>query len=110
MKHIDVIRASIDPLGEPNRPPGQSVSEEQQNTSVPVHGLRLWNNVIRLVCCHSSMPCAWALNYDLQRYFSRKNAVKAANESKRVGIGVKDAVSAASEDMEQRPSAWRSVA
>lgn len=72
MKHADALRASIDPHDDPNRPPRQSASEQQQK-ALPLHGLRLWDNILM--------------------YFGRKSAAKAANGTKLVGEAVKDITS-----------------
>ncbi|KAF9057965.1 hypothetical protein BJ165DRAFT_1424900 [Panaeolus papilionaceus] len=62
MKVIDVMRAAFNPHDDPNKPPEQSVSEEQVKSKIhilPVHGLRIWD--------------------DLVTYFGRKSAAKAGD-------------------------------
>ncbi|KAG5652411.1 hypothetical protein H0H81_005059 [Sphagnurus paluster] len=44
----DAIRAIFDPNDDPNRPPRQSVSEQQVQTHIiPIHGLRMWDGIVR---------------------------------------------------------------
>ncbi|KAH9482748.1 AB hydrolase superfamily protein C4A8.06c [Psilocybe cubensis] len=44
----DAIQAAFDPDDDPNKPPPQSVSEEQiRARCIPVHGLRMWDNILR---------------------------------------------------------------
>lgn len=48
MRMSDVVRAVFDPKDDPNKPTRQSVSEQQVRTHVvPVHGLRMWDGIIR---------------------------------------------------------------
>ncbi|RDB22775.1 AB hydrolase superfamily protein C4A8.06c [Hypsizygus marmoreus] len=66
LKKSDVLRATFDPNDDPNRPPPQSVSEQQVRTHIiPVHGLRMWDGIVR--------------------YFGRKSASKAVKGTKQVG-------------------------
>jgi hypothetical protein len=47
LKATDVIRAAFDPHDDPNRPPRQSVSEQQVKTYIiPVHGLKIWDVLV----------------------------------------------------------------
>jgi hypothetical protein len=47
---IGVVAATLDPKDDPNRPPQQSVSEQQvQANIIPVHGLRVWDGLLRQV-------------------------------------------------------------
>ncbi|KAJ3576185.1 hypothetical protein NP233_g603 [Leucocoprinus birnbaumii] len=81
MKHADALRASLDPHDDPNRPPRQSASEQQQKVSIlPVHGLRLWDKILR--------------------YFGRKSAAKAADGTEIVGDAVKDITSTVADKLE----------
>ncbi|KAF5387616.1 hypothetical protein D9615_000559 [Tricholomella constricta] len=62
----DAIRATFDPNDDPNRPPRQSVSEQQVRTHViPVHGLRMWDGIVR--------------------YFGKETSKKALRGTKQVG-------------------------
>ncbi|KAG5648902.1 hypothetical protein DXG03_000251 [Asterophora parasitica] len=48
LRASDAIRATFDPNDDPNRPPKQSVSEQQVRTHfLPMHGLRMWDSIIR---------------------------------------------------------------
>ncbi|GLB33981.1 putative steryl acetyl hydrolase [Lyophyllum shimeji] len=48
MRTSDAIRAALDPNDDPYKPPRQSVSEQQVRTHVvPVHGLRMWDGIVR---------------------------------------------------------------
>ncbi|PPR04039.1 hypothetical protein CVT24_010614 [Panaeolus cyanescens] len=49
MKVIDVMRAAFNPHDDPNKPPEQSVSEEQIKNKIhilPVHGLKIWDDLL----------------------------------------------------------------
>ncbi|KAG1892278.1 alpha beta-hydrolase [Suillus subluteus] len=66
MKTVDVVLAAFDPNDAPFRPPRQSVSEQQVRTSMRyIHGMRMWHSIVT--------------------YFGRKVAVKAAEDTRRVG-------------------------
>ena len=46
----DAVRAAFDPEDHPLKPPKQSVSEQQTETNVvPIHGLRIWQNLVSYV-------------------------------------------------------------
>ncbi|KAH0587778.1 hypothetical protein H2248_006536 [Termitomyces sp. 'cryptogamus'] len=48
MRMSDTICAALNPRDNPNKPPQQSVSEQQVRARlIPVHGLRLWDSIIR---------------------------------------------------------------
>jgi len=56
----------LDPNDDPNRPPRQSASEQQVRANIfPVHGLELWDSLLR--------------------YYGQKTSAKAANGIKAVG-------------------------
>ncbi|KIM46374.1 hypothetical protein M413DRAFT_17043 [Hebeloma cylindrosporum] len=60
LKQMDVIRAAFDPHDDPNKPPRQSVSEEQTKIHfIPIHGLRMWDGILG--------------------YFGKKSKARAAN-------------------------------
>ncbi|KAG1815580.1 uncharacterized protein BJ212DRAFT_1357329 [Suillus subaureus] len=66
MKIVDVVLAALDPNDAPFRPPRQSVSEQQVRTGMRyIHGMRMWQSIVS--------------------YFGRKVAVKAAEDTRRVG-------------------------
>lgn len=47
LKTADAIRAAFDPNDDPVKPPKQSVSEQQVQTHViPIHGLRMWDQLV----------------------------------------------------------------
>ncbi|KAF9472963.1 alpha/beta-hydrolase [Pholiota conissans] len=73
LKTIDAIRAALDPNDNPNKPPKQSVAEEQVKTHViPIHGLRIWDNLVR--------------------YFGKKTSINVATkiDSAAEKVGLKD--------------------
>lgn len=89
LKAIDAVRAAFDPNDNPNKPPKQSVAEEQVKTNViPIHGLRIWDNLVRYnnLSMFSSQFCQ--PSFFLSRYFGRKTSAKAF-----------DGISAAAEKM-----------
>ncbi|KAF9569086.1 alpha/beta-hydrolase [Agrocybe pediades] len=50
LKPMHALRAAFDPHDDPNKPPPQSVSEQQVTAHfIPVHGLRVWDNLLRYV-------------------------------------------------------------
>ncbi|KAF8969460.1 hypothetical protein BDZ97DRAFT_1653726 [Flammula alnicola] len=60
LKAVDAVRAAFNPHDDPNKPPTQSASEQQVKTNlVPIHGLRVWDDIVR--------------------YFGRKSIAKAAD-------------------------------
>ncbi|EIW82351.1 alpha beta-hydrolase [Coniophora puteana RWD-64-598 SS2] len=59
LKTSDAIKAAFDPNDDPFRPPRQSASEQQTRSFMNLHGLSVWESLIRL--------------------FIRKSAVKVAN-------------------------------
>ncbi|KAG6915654.1 hypothetical protein DXG01_010524 [Tephrocybe rancida] len=71
----DAIRAALDPYDDPNKPPQQSVSEQQVHARlIPIHGLRLWDNIIRQV-----------LALDASLYFGKETSKKALKSTKQLG-------------------------
>lgn len=48
LRPMHALRAAFDPHDDPNKPPPQSVSEQQVTAHfIPVHGLRMWDNLLR---------------------------------------------------------------
>ncbi|KAJ3518062.1 hypothetical protein NLJ89_g103 [Agrocybe chaxingu] len=71
LKAMDAVQAAFDPHDDPSKPPRQSVSEEQVRAQIiPVHGLKMWDGILR--------------------YFGRKSTAKAAKgfnaAAKKVGL------------------------
>lgn len=81
LKHSDAIRAAFDPHDDPNRPPKQSVSEQQvYPTMLPWHGVRIWDQLVGY----------------FMRESTRKAADKAASGGKHVSSTIKGIVDTAS--------------
>ncbi|KAF8076580.1 alpha/beta-hydrolase [Lyophyllum atratum] len=73
MRMSDAVRAAFDPNDDPNKPPRQSVSEQQVRTHViPVHGLRMWDGIVR--------------------YFGKETSKKARKSTQHVGeqLGIRN--------------------
>lgn len=59
LKMSDVIRATFDPHDDPQRPPRQSVSEQQVKANIiPVHGLKIWDGLVRYFMQESTKKAA----------------------------------------------------
>ncbi|TFK43713.1 lipase/esterase [Crucibulum laeve] len=72
LKVIDAIRAAFDPKDDPNKPPQQSVSEQQVHAHIiPIHGLRMWDGILK--------------------YFGRKTTAKAASGRKQAADAIRTA-------------------
>ncbi|KIY74201.1 alpha/beta-hydrolase [Cylindrobasidium torrendii FP15055 ss-10] len=81
LKHSDAIRAAFDPHDDPNRPPKQSVSEQQvYPTMLPWHGVRMWDQLVGY----------------FMRESTRKAADKAASSGKQISSTIKGIVDTAS--------------
>ncbi|KAF9006563.1 hypothetical protein BDQ17DRAFT_1302956 [Cyathus striatus] len=79
LKAIDALRAALDPKDDPDRPPQQSVSEQQvRATLILVHGLRMWDGLVR--------------------YFGRRTSAKASNGGKHAIDTIKSVTSGMRED------------
>lgn len=51
-KKIDTVRAAFDVNDNPNRPSKQYAAEEQvRATAGPMHGLRIWDDLVRYDYC-----------------------------------------------------------
>ncbi|CAA7260033.1 unnamed protein product [Cyclocybe aegerita] len=75
LKVMDAVQAAFNPHDDPSKPPRQSVSEEQVRAQIiPVHGLKMWDGILR--------------------YFGRKSTAKAAKgfnaAAKKVGLKSND--------------------
>lgn len=69
VKTVDVVLAAFDPNDAPFRPPRQSVSEQQVRTGMRcIHGMQMWHSIMS--------------------YFGRKVAVKAKEDTRRVGVAL----------------------
>ncbi|KDR83943.1 hypothetical protein GALMADRAFT_686758 [Galerina marginata CBS 339.88] len=63
LKTSDAIRAAFDPNDDPNKPPTQSVSEEQVKARfIWMHGLRMWDGLLRYIGKKSAGKAADGIN------------------------------------------------
>ncbi|KAF9534722.1 hypothetical protein CPB83DRAFT_211167 [Crepidotus variabilis] len=91
LKAMEAVTAALDPKDDPNKAPRQSVSEQQVRGINPLHGLSMWDGLLRYFGRKTSKKAADGLNCAAEKV-GLKDREDSSSDSQKIGEKARDAI------------------